>query len=95
MNCRNAFQIYLNIENRMTNRASLQVLKKRDIHIERLRGFDVGLSVFFKLINHSDQFLGSMGNRDIIILTFYPLFSEINAKSRIPMAYNFVAFNKA
>ncbi|EEG88387.1 hypothetical protein COPCOM_03355 [Coprococcus comes ATCC 27758] len=35
MNCRNAFQIYLNLENCMTKRASLLVLKKRSIELEK------------------------------------------------------------
>lgn len=37
MDYRNVFQIYLNIENCMTNRASLQVLKKEDMELECIK----------------------------------------------------------
>jgi len=43
MNYRNAFQIYLNIENCMTNRVSFSTLKKGDICKKELRCFVVHL----------------------------------------------------
>lgn len=39
MNCRNAFQVNQYLENCMTNRASLQMLKKGKIQTEKLRNF--------------------------------------------------------
>ena len=60
MKYRDVFQIDLNIENCMTNRASLQVLKKGEIYIRDLCCFDIGLFCFLQMINYPDEFFSSM-----------------------------------
>ena len=61
MNCRNAFQINMYFENCMTNRASLKVTKKKKYLQKKLRGFDVLLTGFFKLINQPYKLFGCVG----------------------------------
>ena len=60
MNCRNAFQIYLNLENCMTNGVSLFALKKREIYRKELRNDCVWISRFLHFINGSDKLFHGM-----------------------------------
>ena len=46
----------------------------------------IGLSRFLKGTDHTNQFLGSMGNGNIVVLALSAFLGQISSKGRIPVA---------
>lgn len=86
MNCGNAFQISLYLENRMTNRASYIGAQREYMGQKKLFRFYVWLAGFFHRINQPHKFLCGVGNGNVVVFSFRNFFLKICAKCFIPVA---------
>ena len=87
MNCRNAFQIYLNLENCMTNRVSFSALKKGDIYRKELSMLCCTPALIFPLHKSTrTSFFDGMRYSNIVMLAFCSFLCKVCSKRLIPMA---------
>ena len=77
MNCGNAFQIYLYLENRMSNRASYIGAQRECYRAERVMTFLCKDCRIFHCIDQLHKFLCSVSNDNVIVLPLRTLLLKI------------------